>query len=205
MSEEQSGLTRLISDVMSALGEIGVGIPILLETLFPPIPSELVLPLAGFLSQQGRMNAVFALVLATLGSYAGAVVLYLVGARLGEERAVRWLSKLPLVNRDDFERAAGWVRRHGRSAVFFGRLIPGVKKFDLAPGGSRAHAVWDLHSLHGRRQVTVECAPHRSGLLPRNPVPPGRSILGDHFSTGAPEMSFTASTVEPCLHSQSPS
>lgn len=70
MSEEQSGLTRLISDVMSALGEIGVGIPVLLETLFPPIPSELVLPLAGFLSQQGRMNAVFALVLATLGSYA---------------------------------------------------------------------------------------------------------------------------------------
>lgn len=135
-TQEQSGLTGLIGDVMSALGEVGVGFLILLETVFPPVPSELVLPLAGFLSQQGRMNAVLALALATLGSYAGAVVLYLLGAKLGEERAVRWLSKLPLVDRDDFERAARWFRRHGRSAVFFGRLIPGVRSLISLPAGA---------------------------------------------------------------------
>jgi membrane protein DedA with SNARE-associated domain len=132
----QSGLTGLITDVMSALGEVGVGFLVLLETVFPPIPSEVVLPLAGFLAQQGRMNAVLVLALATLGSYAGAGFLYLLGAKLGEERVIRGLSKLPLVDRDDFERAARWFDRHGRSAVFFGRLIPGVRSLISLPAGA---------------------------------------------------------------------
>lgn len=134
--QEQSGLTGVITDVMSALGEIGVGVLVLLETVFPPIPSEVVLPLAGFLSQQGEMNAVLVLALATLGSYVGAVLLYLLGAKLGEERVVRGLSKLPLVDRNDFERAARWFDRHGRSAVFFGRLIPGVRSLISLPAGA---------------------------------------------------------------------
>lgn len=134
--QDQSGLTGLITDVMSALGEIGVGVLVLLETVFPPVPSEVVLPLAGFLSQQGSMNAVLVLALATLGSYVGAVLLYLLGAKLGEERVVRGLSKLPLVDREDFERAARWFDRHGRSAVFFGRLIPGVRSLISLPAGA---------------------------------------------------------------------
>lgn len=134
--QEQSGLTGLIPDVMSAMGEVGVGVLVLLETVFPPIPSEVVLPLAGFLSQQGRMNAVLVLVGATLGSYLGALLLYFLGAKLGEERVVNALSKLPLVDREDFERAAGWFHRHGRSAIFFGRLIPGVRSLISLPAGA---------------------------------------------------------------------
>ena len=135
-AQDQSGLTGVITDVMSALGEIGVGVLVLLETVFPPIPSEVVLPLAGFLSQQGEMNAVLVLALATLGSFIGALLLYLLGAKLGEERVVRGLSRLPLVDRDDFERAARWFHRHGRSAVFFGRLIPGVRSLISLPAGA---------------------------------------------------------------------
>jgi membrane protein DedA with SNARE-associated domain len=135
-AREQSGLTGLITDVMSALGEVGVGVLVLLETVFPPVPSEVVLPLAGFLAQQGSMNAVLVLALATLGSYSGAVLLYLLGAKLGEERVVRGLSKLPLVDREDFEKAARWFDRHGRSAVFFGRLIPGVRSLISLPAGA---------------------------------------------------------------------
>ncbi|WP_026543840.1 DedA family protein [Arthrobacter sp. 35/47] len=134
--QEPTGLAGLITDVMSALGEAGVGVLVLLETVFPPIPSEVVLPLAGFLSQQGRMNAILAVGLATAGSFLGAVLLYLLGAKMGEERVVRGLSKLPLVDREDFERAAGWFRRHGRSAVFFGRLIPGVRSLISLPAGA---------------------------------------------------------------------
>lgn len=134
--QEQSGLTGVITDVMSAMGEAGVGVLVLLETVFPPIPSEVVLPLAGFLSQQGRMNAVLVLVGATLGSYLGALLLYFLGAKLGEERVVNALSKLPLVDREDFERAAGWFHRHGRSAIFFGRLIPGVRSLISLPAGA---------------------------------------------------------------------
>ncbi|WP_323962019.1 DedA family protein [Arthrobacter sp. JZ12] len=121
---------------MSALGEPGVGVLVFLETVFPPIPSEVVLPLAGFLAQQGRMQVLLVLALATLASYLGAVLLYGLGARLGEERVVNVLSKLPLVDREDFERSARWFERHGRAAVFFGRLIPGVRSLISLPAGA---------------------------------------------------------------------
>ncbi len=131
-----TGLAGLAVNVIDALGELGVGALALLETVFPPIPSEVVLPLAGFLAQQGRMNVFLVLLTATLGGLIGAYILYYVGHRLGEERAIRWLSTLPLVDREDFEKASGWFHRHGRSAVLFGRLIPGVRSLISLPAGS---------------------------------------------------------------------
>jgi membrane protein DedA with SNARE-associated domain len=131
-----TGLAGLAVNLIDALGEIGVGTLALLETVFPPIPSEVVLPLAGFLAQQGRMNVFLVLFTATLGGLLGAYILYFIGHKLGEERAIRWLSKLPLVDREDFEKASAWFHRHGRSAVFFGRLIPGVRSLISLPAGS---------------------------------------------------------------------
>lgn len=134
--QELSGMLGLATRVMDALSEWGVGLLTFIETVFPPIPSEVILPLAGFLSSQGRMNLVLVLVTATVGGFAGALLLYWLGRVVGEERSVRWLAKLPLVDREDFERAAGWLHRHGRSAVFFGRLIPGVRSLISLPAGS---------------------------------------------------------------------
>ncbi|TBN58668.1 DedA family protein [Glaciihabitans arcticus] len=121
---------------MQNIGEWGVGLFTLLETVFPPIPSEIVLPLAGFLSQQGDLNLVLVIVTSTVGAYLGALLLYFLGAKLGLERSIRGLSKLPLVDRSDFEKAADWFGRHGRSAVFFGRLIPGVRSLISLPAGA---------------------------------------------------------------------
>jgi membrane protein DedA with SNARE-associated domain len=64
-----------------------------------------------------------------LGAYLGALVLYWLGAKLGLQRSSLWLSKLPLVDREDIEKAARWFSVHGRAAVFFGRLLPGVSYF----------------------------------------------------------------------------
>ena len=72
----------------------------------------------------------------TLGAYVGALALYFLGAKLGLERSIRWLSKLPLVDREDFETAERWFRRHGKSAVFFGRLLPGVRSLISLPAGA---------------------------------------------------------------------
>ena len=94
------------------------------------------LPLAGFLAGSGDMNLVLLIVLSTLGAYVGALVLYGLGARIGLERSIALLSKLPLVDREDFEKAAAWFRRHGRSAVFFGRLVPGVRSLISLPAGA---------------------------------------------------------------------
>ena len=121
---------------MEAIGEWGVGILVLLETIFPPLPSEVVLPLAGFLSSQGSMSLPWVIVAATVGAYLGALGLYAVGARLGQERSVRLLSKLPLVDAEDFRRAGRWFERHGKASVFFGRLIPGVRSLISLPAGA---------------------------------------------------------------------
>ena len=135
---ELRGIIGFAARIIDALGELGVGILALLETVFPPIPSEVILPLSGFLAQQGDMSFVAVLLAATAGAYAGAVVLYLLGRRWGEERTIRALSKLPLVDEEDFRRAAGWLKRHGRRAVFFGRLLPGVRSLISLPAGSTA-------------------------------------------------------------------
>ncbi|WP_253259654.1 DedA family protein [Subtercola boreus] len=121
---------------MNSLGEWGVGLFTLLETVFPPIPSEIVLPLAGYLAQLGRLNMVLVVVLSTLGAYLGALLLYALGAALGLERSIRWLSRLPLVDREDFTKAADWFARHGRTAVFFGRLVPGIRSLISLPAGA---------------------------------------------------------------------
>jgi membrane protein DedA with SNARE-associated domain len=135
--EQLGGLVGLAAGVIDAIGEVGVGVLTFAETVFPPLPSEVILPLAGFLSQTGRLSLVWVLVAATLGAYLGALVLYALGALVGEERSIRLLSKLPLVDRDDFVKASGWLSRHGRSSVFFGRLIPGVRSLISLPAGAQ--------------------------------------------------------------------
>jgi len=130
------GIVGFAATLIDAIGEWGVGLFTLLETVFPPIPSEVILPLAGFLAQQGTLSLPLVIVTSTLGAYVGALLLYLLGAKLGLERSIRLLARLPLVDKEDFERAADWFTRHGRAAVFFGRLIPGVRSLISLPAGA---------------------------------------------------------------------
>jgi membrane protein DedA with SNARE-associated domain len=131
-----TGLAGLAARLVEVLGEWGVGLFTLAETVFPPIPSEVVLPLAGFSAQRGEMSVVLLVLTSTLGAYVGALLLYWLGAAAGLERSIRWLAKLPLVDREDFDRAARWFGRHGRSAIFFGRLVPGIRSLISLPAGA---------------------------------------------------------------------
>jgi len=133
---ELTGLSGVVSDVVASLGEVGVGLLTLAENVFPPIPSEVILPLAGYLANRGRLDVVGVLIASTAGSVVGALILYALGARLGEDRAKRLLARLPLVDAADIDRAAGWFHRHGSAAVFFGRLIPGVRSLISLPAGA---------------------------------------------------------------------
>lgn len=134
--DQLTGIVGFAAQLLDSLGEWGVGLFTFLETVFPPIPSEVILPLAGFISSQGSMNIVLLVLTSTLGAYLGGVVLYFLGVALGLTRSIRILSKLPLVDREDFEKAAAWFSRHGRPAVFFGRLIPGVRSLISLPAGA---------------------------------------------------------------------
>ena len=131
-----TGLSGWVADVMAALGAPGVGLMTLLESVFPPIPSEVVLPLAGFLAEQGRMGLAAVLVTSTLGSVLGAVLLYGVARRIGQRRSVALLARMPLVDAEDADAATAWFVRHGRAAVFFGRLVPGVRSLISLPAGA---------------------------------------------------------------------
>jgi membrane protein DedA with SNARE-associated domain len=141
-SSDFTGISGFAVDVITALGEVGVGFLILLETFIPPIPSEIILALAGFLSSQGSISVVLVIVAATLGGYAGAAALYALGRFFGEERSVRLLARLPLVDREDFERSADWLHRHGAGAVFFGRLVPLMRSLISLPAGAIHMPFW---------------------------------------------------------------
>lgn len=120
---------------MEALGAVGVGLAILAETVMPLIPSEVVLPIAGYLSSLGRMSLLAAFLAATAGSVLSAALLYQLGAWLGPDRSRRLLARLPLVDTGDVDRAFAWFGRHGRSAVLGGRLVPMVRSFVSVPAG----------------------------------------------------------------------
>jgi membrane protein DedA with SNARE-associated domain len=130
------GLTGWVASVIDSLGEIGVGLLVALENLIPPIPSEIVLSMAGYLASAGRVNLVLVWITATLGALGGAVALYWLGRGLGEERLKHWLDRIPLVDADDLNRADRWFEKHERAAVLFGRCAPVVRSLVSIPAGA---------------------------------------------------------------------
>ncbi|WP_030040142.1 DedA family protein, partial [Streptomyces resistomycificus] len=124
-----------INGLMDTLGAPGAGLAIALENLFPPLPSEVILPLAGFAASTGQMSLWAALLWTTAGSVVGALALYGVGALLGRDRTVAIAARLPLVKVSDIEKTEAWFLRHGTKAVFFGRMIPIFRSLISVPAG----------------------------------------------------------------------
>lgn len=128
-------IVQWVLDLMDRIGGPGIALGIFLENVFPPIPSEVILPLAGFTAAQGRYTLVEAVLWATLGSVTGAMLLYALGAALGLERLKLIAHRMPLVDVADIDKADAWFTRHGPLAVFFGRFIPGVRSLISIPAG----------------------------------------------------------------------
>lgn len=121
--------------LMEALGSIGAGAAVAIENLFPPIPSEVVLPLAGFAASQGSIVLWEVLVWTTIGSVVGALALYGLGAWLGVDRLRRIVDRMPLMKVSDVDRTNAWFARHGSKAVFFGRMLPIFRSLISIPAG----------------------------------------------------------------------
>jgi membrane protein DedA with SNARE-associated domain len=134
-ASDQGGITGWLLDLVDKLGAVGVGLTILIETVIPPIPSEAVLGAAGVLINAGRMSVMPVILFATLGSIIGAAFFYAIGAALGPRRSHAFLDRLPLVETEDVDRTFAWFENHGRSAVFFGRMVPIVRSFVSVPAG----------------------------------------------------------------------
>ena len=137
MAAGAGGIAGWVTGVIESIGEIGVGALIALETIVPPIPSEVVLPFAGFSASQGDIDLVLAWVAATVGSLVGALALYAVGAKVGYDGAHRLAGKrwFILFSPADLERGERFFDRHGSKVVLLGRFVPFVRSVVSVPAG----------------------------------------------------------------------
>lgn len=128
-------ITNWLVGLMSMAGGPAVGFGIALESIFPPIPSEVILPLAGFSAAQGHLSLIEAVIWATIGSLVGAWVLYGVSRAVGFDRLKAIATKIPGVVPEHFERADRWFGKYGTWSVLIGRVIPVVRSLISIPAG----------------------------------------------------------------------
>jgi membrane protein DedA with SNARE-associated domain len=131
-------MVEWINNLMSSLGYVGIGLLMFLENLFPPIPSELIMPLAGFTVAQGKMNFALAVLAGTVGTMAGTYAWYYLGRLVNYQRLQTWTDrygKWIRVTAKDIDRVNEWFNKYGVKAVFFGRMVPGIRTLISLPAG----------------------------------------------------------------------
>jgi membrane protein DedA with SNARE-associated domain len=130
-------VTQWVFSIVDRLGELGIGLLIFLENVVPPVPSEVILPLAGFRARTGALNVWLAWPAATAGSVLGAIALYGLGAWLGYDRlhalaGKRWFF---LTSQKDLDRGQRIFDRHGGKVVLLGRCVPVIRSLVSIPAG----------------------------------------------------------------------
>ncbi|MEO5733650.1 MAG: DedA family protein [Rubrivivax sp.] len=119
-------------------GYLGIAALMVLENVFPPIPSELIMPFAGFSAARGELSLAGVLAAGTVGSLLGTLPWYVAGRSLTGDRLKRWAGRWGrwlAVSPDDIDHASDWFERHGSAAVFFGRMVPAVRSVISVPAG----------------------------------------------------------------------
>ena len=124
--------------IMEKFGYLGIIFAMFAENVFPPIPSELIMPAAGFAVARGDLNLILVILAGTLGSVIGALPLYYLGRLLNEDRLMVFTEKYGkyvFVKPSDIRSSSVWFDKHGSKAVFFGRMVPGIRSFISIPAG----------------------------------------------------------------------
>ena len=134
-------LPELIGNAVEANPAAGYGAifaAMFLENLFPPIPSELIMPLGGFYVRSGQLALVPVVLAGLLGTVLGALPWYGIGRLVNEERIEHWLDRHGRwigISPQELQRSRSWFNRHGTALVFWGRLIPGIRTLISVPAG----------------------------------------------------------------------
>lgn len=148
-SSDFDGVAGWVVDIIDSIGEVGVGALIALENVFPPIPSEVILPFAGFSASQGNLNLVLAWVAATIGALLGAYILYAVGALVGHDRIHELASKrwFVLFSQSDLARGDRFFNDHGAKVMLLARCVPLVRSVVSVPAGVARMPLWRFTAL----------------------------------------------------------
>lgn len=132
-------MQEILIDILNEFGYFGVGALILIENIFPPIPSEVVLLFGGFMTTYSKINPWIVVIAATVGSYAGAVILYMVGRILNKDHLMKVVSgnigKNLHLKVEDIEKADQWFEKRGYKTVFICRCIPILRSIISVPAG----------------------------------------------------------------------
>jgi membrane protein DedA with SNARE-associated domain len=131
-------LASWIESVIETTGVLGIALLMFLENVFPPIPSELIMSLAGYRAAQGDANIVLVIIAGSIGSLAGAYFWYVIGRWIGEEglkRLADRFGRIMTVTRADIDKADDWFDTHGHKAVLVGRMIPTIRTLISVPAG----------------------------------------------------------------------
>lgn len=132
-------MQEIIIQIMNNFGYIGIMILILVENVFPPIPSEVILTFGGFMTTQTEMTVLWVIIVSTIGSVLGAIILYLVGRLINKDVIEKWLDgkvgKILRFKREDVEKANSWFEKKGKFTVLFCRCVPIVRSLISIPAG----------------------------------------------------------------------
>jgi membrane protein DedA with SNARE-associated domain len=131
-------VSQWIAKLTEDVGYVGIALLMFLENVFPPIPSEVVMPVAGYATTTGDMAVGFVIVAGSLGSLAGAVFWYVIARQVGEDRLRRWTERwgyILTLSTKDVDRAMKWFQRWGGYTVLFCRMVPGLRTIISLPAG----------------------------------------------------------------------
>lgn len=131
-------MEQWITQFMEQYGYWGIGLLIFLENIFPPIPSEIILTFGGFMTTQSGLGYTGVLVTSTIGSVVGAIVLYGIGAWIGERNLYRIVDKYGKILRlktKDLDKTIQWFEKYGYWTVFFCRFVPLLRSLISIPAG----------------------------------------------------------------------
>lgn len=145
-------MTDWIISIMEQLGYLGIALLMFLDNVFPPIPSEIIMPSAGFTASQGQLLLSGVIVAGCIGSLIAAAVLYGIGRLLPQEHLFSWVDrygKYLFIKHQDVQTALDWFEKYGHRIVFFGRMIPAVRSLISIPAGMSRMPFWKFMLYSG--------------------------------------------------------
>lgn len=138
-------MTEWIISIMESLGYLGIMLLMFLDNVFPPIPSEIIMPSAGYTASQGQLLLFGVIIAGSLGSLIAAALLYWIGRKIKHETLFRWVDrygKYLFIQAKDVEKALLWFEQYGHRIVFFGRMIPAARSLISIPAGMSQMPFW---------------------------------------------------------------
>ena len=138
-------LTELIISIMEQLGYWGIALLMFLDNIFPPIPSEIIMPSAGYSASQGELLLVGVIIAGCIGSLIAAAILYWIGYKFNHDSIFRFVDrygKYLFIKSPDVKKSLDWFEQYGHRIVFFGRMIPAVRSLISIPAGMSHMPFW---------------------------------------------------------------